>query len=349
MARWRTVAFVMLLTAVGAVLALIFVPPVYRARASFVTNVSAPSFKLPQSMSGARGLGSLASQFGLGAPPDPSQSPQFYTELIASRELRTRLLESRFPDPRTALSRDSVRLIELLRIKNKDRERKLELGLKALASTIRTEFDDETNLVKLSADAEWRHLAAAIANRTLDLVSTFNREQRTSRARSNRSFLESRVAQIHSDLRATEARQRDFYEQNRSWRASPALVLQEQQIQREVDWTADLYLSLQQQLENARLEEVNDAALITVVDSAIPPRKAQWPRYGMLVFSTLSLGLILGVMLAGSAAVLADWRARNPGSASQLGGAVRSVRHEIGNAFRRTPHEAGIRQQRRAS
>jgi uncharacterized protein involved in exopolysaccharide biosynthesis len=337
----------MLLTAIGAVLAAVFVPPVYRARASFVTNTSLSAMKLPQSVGGARGLGNLASQFGLGAPPDPSQSPQFYTELIASRELRTRLLESRFSDPRTSSPRDSARLLDLLRIRHEDPERKLELGLKALAKAIRTDFDEETNLVKMSVDAQWRHLAAAVANRTLELVSTFNREKRTFRARSNRIFLESRVAQVHSDLRAAEARQRDFYEQNRSWRQSPALMLQEQQIQREVDRTADLYLSLQQQLENARLEEVNDAALITVVDSAVPPRKAQWPRYGLLLVSTITLGLIIGVMLAGSATVLADWRARNPGSASQLGGAVRSVRREIGNAFRRTPPEPPIREQRR--
>jgi uncharacterized protein involved in exopolysaccharide biosynthesis len=340
-------ALVMSLAALGAILAVIFVPPVYRARASFVTNASAASVKLPQSTGAMRGLGNLASQFGLGAPPDPSQSPQFYTELIRSRELRTRLLESRFADPRTAAPSDSVRLLELLRIKNKDPERKLELGLKALTRAIQSEYDEQTNLVRLSVDAQWRHLSSAVANRALELVSTFNREQRTSRARSNRTFLESRVAQVYSDLRAAEARQRDFYEQNRSWRASPALVLQEQQMKREVDWTTDLYLSLQQQLENARLEEVNDAALITVVDSAVPPRKAEWPRYGMLLVSTVSLGLIFGLMLAGSATVLADWRARNPGSASQLGGAMRSVRHEIGNAFRRTPRELRVHQKRR--
>ena len=338
----------MLLTAIGAVLVLVLIPPVYRARASFVTNASAPPLKLPQSVRGAPGLGMLASQFGLGAPPDPSQSPKFYRELIRSRELRTRLLESRFPDPRTRAPRDSVRLLELLRIRNKDPERKMELGLKALAKALRTEYDDQTNLVALSVDAQWRHLSSAVANRTLDLVSTFNREQRTSRARSNRTFLESRVGQVYSDLRAAEARQRDFYEQNRSWRASPALVLLEQQIQREVEWITELRLSLQQQLENARLEEVNDAALITVVDSAVPPHKAEWPRYGVLLVSTVSLGMIVGLMLAGSATVLADWRARNPGPASQLGGAVRSVRREIGNAFRRTPRELRVHQQRRA-
>jgi uncharacterized protein involved in exopolysaccharide biosynthesis len=350
-ARWRTVAVVILLAVIGAVLALVLVPPVYRARASFVTNSSTASVRLPQGtsgMRGMRGLGSLASQFGLGAPSDPSQSPQFYQKLIWSRELQTRLLESRFPDPRTTAPRDSVRLLDLLRIKEKNPGRKLELGVKKLAKQMGSYYDENTNFVDVSVASEWGPLSAAVTNRILELVSTFNREQRTSRARSTRVFLESRVAQVHSDLRATEARVRDFHEQNRSWRASPALTLQEQQIQREVEWTTDLYLSLQQQLENARLEEINDAALITVVDSAIPPRKADWPRYGVLIMSTLSLGLIVGLMFAGSAVVLADWRARNPSSASQLGGAVRSVRHEIGNAFRRAPNGLRSGQQRRA-
>jgi len=92
---------------------------------------------------------------------------------------------------------------------------------------------------------------------------------------------------------------------------------------------------LQRQLETALLDEVNDAALITVVDSAVPARKAQWPRYGILLVSTLMAGLLLGLMVAGGAAILADWRSRNPDSASAFGNSMGRVRHEIRRVFRR--------------
>lgn len=345
-ARWKTVTLAVIATAALAGLAVVLIPPVYQARASFVPNSSSGSVKLPTGMSGGGGLGGIATQLGIGATADPTESPDFYSDLMESRELRTRLLTSRFPDPRTETAGDSVRLIDLLRIRNQDPQRRVEIGLKLLDQASDVSFFDKTNLVKLNVRTEWPALSAQVANRTLDLVSEFNREQRTSRARSNRVFLESRVNRARSELDAAEATHRLFYDQNRSWKTSPSLVFQEQQLQRDVDRTAELYLLLQRQLETAMLEENNDAALITVVDSAVAPRKAHWPRYGLLLMSVMIGGTLLGIMLAGGATVLADWRVRNPTSALYLDGAVRNVTREIGSAFRRSPDPKAPSQRR---
>lgn len=332
--RWRAIAGVMAATALLAVLALFFIPPVYRSRASFVANRSAAD-KLPSALAGGSALGGLATQLGVSATLDPSESPNFYMELIRSRELLTRLLQSRFPDPRTEAAGDSAPLLDLLRIRKKDPQRKLELGIRKMSRDIDGNFELKTNVVWIEVDAEWPELSAAIANRTLDLVTAFNKEQRTSRAKSKRVFLEGRVALAKAELQSAEARHRAFSDQNRSWRASPSLVFDEKQLQRDEDRAADLYLSLQRQLETALLDEVNDAALITVVDSAVPPRKAQWPRYGILLVSTLTAGILLGLLFAGGAAILADWRARNPGPASHLTESVGRVKRELRGVFRR--------------
>ena len=332
--RWRIIMAGIVAVALLAVAALFLIPPIYTANATFVPNSSSPSLNLGGAMSGLRGgMGGFASQLGLGRAADPSESPKFYTQLIGSRELRTRLLQTRFADPRTVAPGDSVRLLDLLRIKNKDLERRQELALKALAQSMRTTHDEETNLVTLKVTTEWRHLSAAVANRTLDLLTEFNREQRSSRARSKRDFLDRRTALARSELTTAEMRHRAFSEQNRSWKSSPTLVLLEETLRREVDRAADLYLALQTQLETARIEEVNDAALITVVDSGVPPRKAAWPRHGVLTVSTVMAGTLVGTMLAGILVIFADWRTRNPGSASQLGGTVRDAKREIGGAL----------------
>jgi uncharacterized protein involved in exopolysaccharide biosynthesis len=318
-----------------AVLAVIFIPPVYRSRASFVANSSASS-KLASGLgSGAGALGGLAAQLGMGSTLDPSESPNFYIQLMQSRELLTRLLKSRFPDPRSESPKDSAQLLDLLRIRQKDPQRKLELGIKQMEKDIAGNFEPKTNLVWIDVDAEWPQLSAAVANRTIELVTAFNKEQRTSRARTKRVFLEGRVNLARTQLQAVEARHRSFLDQNRQWRSSPELTFEEKQIQRDEDQAGDLYLTLQRQFESALLDEVNDAALITVVDSAVPPRKAQWPRYLLLLASTLTAGLILGFLVAGAGAVLDDWRARNPDSAANLGGSLGRIRREIRGAFRR--------------
>ena len=332
--RWRIIVKVVLLTIAVAILAVIFIPPVYRSRASFVANTSANN-KLPAGMATGGALGGLASQLGVPTGSDPSESAGFYMQLIQSRELLTRLLLSRFDDPRSEAPRDSATLLDILRIRNKDPRRRLEIALKRLSSSINGNFDIKTNLVWIEVDAQWPELSAAMANRTIDLVTAFNREQRVSRAKSKRVFLEGRVNMAKEALRAAESRHRTFLDQNRLWRSSPSLIFEEKQLQRDDDQTADLYTLLQRQLETALLDEVNDAALITVVDSAVTPRKAQWPRYGILLVSTLFSGLLLGILVAGSAAILADWRSRNPDSATAFGSSLGRVRHEIRRAFRR--------------
>jgi uncharacterized protein involved in exopolysaccharide biosynthesis len=313
----------------------IFIPPVYRSQASFVANSSSSSKLAGGLASGGGGLGGIAGILGMGSTLDPSESPNFYLQLIESRELLTRLLKSRFHDPRSASLRDSIPLLDLLRIRKKEPLRRLELGIKQMSKDISGKFEPKTNLVSIDVDTEWSELSAAVANRTIELVTAFNKEQRTSRARTKRVFLEGRVNLARGELQSVEAKHRAFYDQNRLWRSSPELMFEEKQLQRDEDQAADLYLSLQRQFESALLDEVNDAALITVVDSAVPPRKGVWPRYWLLLASTLMAGLILGFLVAGAEAILADWRARNPDSAANLGGSIGRIKREIRGAFRR--------------
>ena len=334
--RWRLIALVLALTLVAAVLAVILIPPVYRTQVSFVANVSGGS-RLPTSALGGAGpLAGLAAQFGMGAGSDPSESPNFYVELTRSRELLTRLLESTFRDPRGASPRDSARLLDILRLRGSDPQRKMEKGVKKMSKSITGNFDIMTSLVWIDVDAQWPELSSAIANRTIELVSIFNTEQRVTRVRSKRIFLEDRVAKARASLDVAEDRLRVFNEQNRSWRTAPGLVFDEQRLQRELDRTTDMYLQLQRQYEMTLLDEVNDAARITVIDAGVTPRKAVWPDFTILAVAVPMAGLFLGFLVAGGATVYSDWRSRNPRSAGYLSSTVRRAKGEIRDAFRRS-------------
>jgi uncharacterized protein involved in exopolysaccharide biosynthesis len=330
--RWRVIAAITLVSIVSAVAASFIVPPVYRAKASFVANSSSAS-KLPGG-SGTSGVSGIISQLGGSLGGDPSESPNFYIQLFQSRVLLTRIAQARFSNPRTDAPNDSAALIDILRIKKDDPRLRMEIALKRLSRAIQSGFDVKTNLVWFSVDLQWPELSAEVANRLMSEVTEFNREARNSRSRAKREFLESRHDSAQMQLRVGEEKQRFFYEQNRGLITSPSLRADEARIKREVELASDLFQNLQRQLEIARLDEINDAALITVIDTAIPPRKAQWPRYGALLATAIALGLMLGVLVAGSFAVLADWRRRNPESWSDfehtLGRARLDVRSAMG-------------------
>jgi uncharacterized protein involved in exopolysaccharide biosynthesis len=311
-------------TLLVAAIAAIVLPPVYEAHASFVT-ASSSGGKMASALSSGVGLQGIASQLGVGTVGEPSESPNFYVKLIESEELRRRLLNSRFRDPRARSPRDSATLLEIFRIKNKDPQRRVEIALKRIRKSIATGFDLKTNVVELRVTSRFPDLAAAVANRAIELVDAFNHEQRVSRARSKRVFVQNRLDSAKAQLDQAEERQRFFYEQNRLWRNSPQLVFDEGRLRRNADVATDLFLTLQRQFESARLDEFNDAAVITVVDPGVPPHKAQWPRYWLLLASALAAGGILGVLVAGSATILSDWRRRNPDRADAISDSVAAL------------------------
>jgi uncharacterized protein involved in exopolysaccharide biosynthesis len=337
--RWRMILGATVAAILLGLAASVIIPPVYRARASFIANSSSTS-KLQGVLGGSSGLGGIISQLGGSVGGDPSESPNFYVHLLASRELITRLLESRFPNPRTDVPNDSAALIDIMRIRHSDPQRRMELGVKQMTTAIKPGMDTRTNLVWFTVDARWGELSAQIGNRLIELVSAFDREIRVSRAKSLRMFLQMRHDSAQAALRQAEENQRIFYERNRGFIAgSPGLRFEEQRITREVDLASDLYVTLDKQLEVARIDEINDAALITIIDSAIVPRKALWPRYWVTLFTATAVGLLVGVLLAGSATILADWRRRNPASWGYLSTAVADVKSDLRAAFglRRKP------------
>jgi uncharacterized protein involved in exopolysaccharide biosynthesis len=220
-------------------------------------------------------------------------------------------------------------LLTILRIKKADPQAQMEVAVRNMTKAINAGLDPKTNLVWFSVDAQWPELTAQIANRLIDLVSTFNRETRVSRAKSKRAFLQMRHDSARTALRDAEERQRFFYDQNRGLILAPSLKFDEQRIKREVDLASDLYINLDRQLEVARIDEINDAALITVIDSAVVPRKPMWPRYGVMLMTATLLGMLAGLLLAGSATVVADWRERNPGAYEDFHSAVTRLRREL--------------------
>lgn len=308
----------MAMAAILVIVALVL-PPTYRSSVSFVSNTT-ESVKLPSGLSGLAGMGGMASQLGMNLGGEPSESPAFYVQLALSRELLTRLLESRFADPRSDATTDSAALVDILKLgKGRSPARRMELGIERLRRSITPNADPRTNLVELTFDMQWPELSAAVANRAAELVARFNLEQRTSRARSRRVFVEERLREAEGELRASEDRYRDFLQQNRQWRSSPTLTAAEARLDRRVSLANNLVTNLQQQFETARIDEVNNAPVVTPVDAAVAPVKPRWPRPFPLAVLALVTALVVAALTAGTATLFADWAARNPTDAAELG------------------------------
>lgn len=292
--RWRLVLGVPLLAAFSAGVFSFVVRPTFTASASF----------LPEVRSGSRvpaGLASLAAQFGVATGSDAAQAPQFYAQVLKSRELLERILLDRYPDPRAKhkpLAADSATLLEILKIKGDSLSQRVYEGLKTLDKLVSTQVDRQTGIVKLTVDAPYPKLAAAVANRMLDRLNEFNAKTRQSQARERRRFVEERVAAVERELRQAEEDLKNFYERNRSWQSSPQLVVEEDRLRRQVQLRQELYLTLKREYETARIEEVNDTPVITVIEAAVPPLERSKPRRRLNVILAFMVGGMLSLFLA---------------------------------------------------
>ncbi|MGA2384167.1 MAG: GNVR domain-containing protein [Gemmatimonadales bacterium] len=333
--RWRTVAWMTVGIAALALFLSFILPPGYESEATFVTTDT--QVQLPNGLADLTsqpGMAGLVSQLGLGASRDPSTSPAFYAQLLDSRELLTQLVLSRVPDPRKAAT-DSADLVAIFRIRNKDRERGVEVAIKHLKRAMKVGIDPRTSFVSITLSTPWARLSAAVANRAVELVSAFNSAQRQSRARARRVFLEGRVADAQSELHAAEGALSDFYERNRLWRSSPGLIVQEASLRRQVEMASELYLSIRQQYESARIDEVNTTPVITVVDTAVPSHQPLWTRRLAVALTAGLLGAWLGLLWVAGRVLAGHWAGRHPADAEVLRQSVRHMWREVGGTLRR--------------
>ena len=85
---------------------------------------------------------------------------------------------------------------------------------------------------------------------------------------------------------------KDFKERNRGYEDSPELFMLFSQLFREVEVKKEVYLTLQQQLELARIEEVKQSPILHILAHAIPPSRKSSPNRVLFLVLFLFLGLI---------------------------------------------------------
>jgi uncharacterized protein involved in exopolysaccharide biosynthesis len=155
-----------------------------------------------------------------------------------------------------------------------------------------------TSTIDLEVTTPWAELSQQVAARMIQLVSEFNLQRRQTKAGAERRFAEARVAEARDSLRAAEVRLEDFLQRNRDYRNSPQLVFQFDRLNRQVNMRQQLYTSVTQSYEGARIEEVRNTPVITLMEPADLPAKPD-PRLALLKGILAGLvGLGLGAFLA---------------------------------------------------
>jgi len=270
----------------------------------------------PQSSGGASSrIASLASQLGVAIPGLESEdaSIDFYLRLARSRVLLERLALNEYAFPLELEGSDSARgnLIALYEVKGRDEAARLRSVVERLRKDIAVEGDLNARVVTVRTTAPWAGLAVQINRELLDGIDEFNRERRNSEAAAEREFLENRLATARAELNAAAEALSTFLVSNRRYEDWPALRFEYERLSSEVDQSEQLVASLVQAYEQARLEEVRNTPVISVLD----PPEGSARRVGSLignVFWGVLAGAMLVLLLAFAREYATRERASNP-------------------------------------
>jgi hypothetical protein len=126
--------------------------------------------------------------------------------------------------------------------------------------------EDKSGLVIVNVLMEEPRLSASIANFIYDAIVDYTINVHNAQAKLNREFIEKRQAEVKEELNIVEEKLKYFRERNRSIKQSPQLQMELEQHLRDVKIQTEIYITLQQQYELARIEEVKETPSVVILD-----------------------------------------------------------------------------------
>ena len=260
----------------------------YLSRASFIVKGSRAPAQLP---GGAGALGVT-----LSAAQDFSQSVVFYADLVKSKTI---LLAVAARSYETVDSKGVKRpLAEVLGVKAKSPRAGVIFAADRLFPVVSSSIYSRSGTVGLAVQAADPLVAQQIATNILEELDLYSKTRRHAQAVQERQFIEGLGSEARVRLAQAEDAALRFSRENREYQNAPQLRMQSERLQREVEMRQQIYTSLMQSLEQAKIEEVRDPTAITVVESADLPPDPQRTTFFRKALLGLAVGFIIGVVLA---------------------------------------------------
>ena len=305
--RKRIIQITVVITFIGVLYALL-VTPLYKSTITMYPSGEDSGGQLSQ-------LQGMASTFGFDMGGGGS-APSFHIpDIVVSRRLKTELIyhewnskEFNKPvnliqyweiDNAIGISLNPINWIKALFTSDHGSDyRTLKWEVSALEKlNDRISVDEgKSGLITIEILMEEPEIAAEMANIMYPSIVDFTVETHSKQAKLNSEFIESRQLEVNKQLANAEEVLKVFRERNRSIMESPQLQLEMERLLREVEIQTQVYITLQQQYELARIEEVKKTPSVVILDDARPAVEKDKPKRKLIVILTMFLS---GVMAAG--------------------------------------------------
>ena len=289
--KWKIIWVNLFITVFTIGILLLFVSPYYESTVTILPEYGNKSSNLDQ-------IGNLAALAGVNI--GEGTPTEIYQVLVTSESVLEPIIYKKYL---TKKYKDSVNLIQYFDISSDKslppnlRQRKMFLKAYEILTKNRvmTDLNRFSKVLNITIKMPESDLSAVVANNIVKSLDNYIRTQRKSYASEQRYYIDKRLAQIKDSLTIAENNLKSFREENRLV-ASPALLLEQGRLLRNIDILQSVYVELNKQLELAKIDEIKEAPVLNVKELAKDPMIKAGPMRGiifiLIVFSSILLTLL---------------------------------------------------------
>tara|TARA_Y100000590_G_scaffold470681_1_gene667720 strand:+ start:15103 stop:16272 length:1170 start_codon:yes stop_codon:yes gene_type:complete len=168
-----------------------------------------------------------------------------------------------------------------------------EKAIKKFNNHIEVNEDRISGLIKISTTFQDPYIAAGVANFIGNQVELYIQKENSAQSTKEKLFISERLLIVKRELEIAELELKNFKESNRGYEDSAELFMIFSQLFREVEAKKEVYLTLQQQLELARIEEVKQSPILHILDHAVPPIRKSFPNRSLFLMISAFLGILI--------------------------------------------------------
>ena len=275
--------------------------PSYSSKISFYTNYTetvTPSF-LTSVLGAAAGSSSQGLKFSIEHYTD---SDRFLNEIVEKEYFiggeNITLVDYWGKDynnfftlnPISFLSKLNKNLMLNKEISEKDKKR--HFAKEKLSKSIKYTEDRLLSHHEVVVTLKNQNLSKDVVSNIYQSMVKYSNEVTNIKASEKRIFIEGRIEQVRIELKNSENKMIDLLQNNKDF-SSPLLVVEKERIQRDIALFSQLYLSLSDKLESAKIDEKDTTSPIFLLDSpSISSYKAGTEFYKSIIFILFSVFML---------------------------------------------------------
>lgn len=260
--------------------------PLFKSQAKIMSSSS--------SSRGSSGVSGLAAQFGFNIGNDQNDQKWVNEDVVKSRTLAKRMLKRKFDTKKFG---KQIALYNILGYDGENTQYSIEneysLATDDFLSMVSYSEDIGTGIHTITITSFESRFSADLVLALIEELDSHQQLYNKKKTIEGRKFIEERIVETEKELQMAEEKLKDFLARNRRIENSPALLLEQQRLSREVTVLIGVFTTLKQQLETTKIEEVKESEYVVILDQ---PEASIFPsspkkRYKVLLSGLFGLSL----------------------------------------------------------